>query len=105
MQDKTRNKEIIMNAKEFDDMEADLKYRKHLKYSQADMDEALNQWVSVEERLPEIANWSGDRVLVYTEEGAIHTGIYEGEPADNWPDKFNDSGYITHWQPLPSPPK
>jgi hypothetical protein len=34
-------KGIIMNAKEFDDMEADLKYRKHLKYSESDMDEKL----------------------------------------------------------------
>jgi tRNA A-37 threonylcarbamoyl transferase component Bud32 len=32
-----------MNAKEFDDMKADLKYRKHLKYSQADMDEKLRE--------------------------------------------------------------
>jgi hypothetical protein len=35
--------EIIMNAKEFDTMEADLKYRKHLKYSESDMDEKLRE--------------------------------------------------------------
>ena len=65
-------------------------------------------WVSVEERLPEKAKWSGDRVLVYTEEGYIHTGLYEGEAAtddDPWWDKFNDSGYVTHWMPLPEPPE
>ena len=32
-----------MNAKEFDEMEADLTYRKHLKYSQADLDEKLRE--------------------------------------------------------------
>ena len=41
--------------------------------------------------------WSGDRVLVYTEEGYTHTGLYEGEIAGEWFDKFNDSGYITRW--------
>ena len=71
-------------------------------------DERAGQWVSVEERLPEKAKWSGDRVLVYTEEGYIHTGLYEGEAAtedDPWWDKFNDSGLVTHWMPLPEPPE
>ena len=63
------------------------------------------KWVSVFDRLPPPAKWSGDRVLVYTEEGYIHTGLYEGENCDEWFDKFNDSGYITHWMPLPEPPE
>jgi hypothetical protein len=61
-------------------------------------------WISVKDKLPTKATWSGDRVLVYTEEGYIHTGLYEGEEAEEWYDKFNDSGYITHWMALPSKP-
>jgi len=71
-------------------------------------EEGRDGWVSVEERLPDRATWSGDRVLVYTEEGYIHTGLYEGEKAtddDPWWDKFNDSGRVTHWTPLPEPPE
>ena len=64
----------------------------------------MNEWISVEDRLPPKADWSGDLVLVYTEEGYIYTGLYEGEKADEWPDKFHDSGFITHWMPLPEPP-
>jgi len=65
----------------------------------------MDKWISVKDRLPEKADWRGDLVLVYTEEGYIHTGLYEGELADEWPYKFNDSGYITHWMPLPEPPE
>lgn len=63
------------------------------------------KWHNVNDKLPKPAEWSGDRVLVYTEEGYIHTGLYEGEKADDWFDKYNDSGYITHWMPLPEPPE
>jgi len=65
----------------------------------------MSEWISVEDRLPKRASWSGDRVLVYTEEGYIHTGLYEGQAHDEWMDEFNDSGLITHWMPLPEPPK
>jgi len=65
----------------------------------------MSEWISVEDKLPAIAEWSGDKVLVYTEEGNICTGMYEGEPDTSWPDKYEDSGYITHWMPLPEPPK
>jgi len=64
----------------------------------------MSEWISVEDRLPEIAEWSGNRVLVYTEEGSIHTGRYEGEVAGDWVDLYNDSGEITHWMPLPEKP-
>ena len=64
----------------------------------------MSEWISVKDRLPPVAEWSGDRVLVYTEEGYIHEGLYEGEKFDEWIDKYFDSGYVTHWMPLPEPP-
>ena len=62
-------------------------------------------WISVGDRLPEKATWSGDLVIVHTEEGYTYMGLYEGEDAEDWLDKFYDSGHITHWMPLPDSPK
>ena len=52
-------------------------------------------WVSVEDGLPEE---TGKYLSVYKSEE--DTGVYIGR---YWADGFNK--YITHWQPLPSPPK
>jgi len=76
-----------------------------LYFDSMDRNRGNGMWISVKDELPKKATWSGDRVLVYTEEGSIHTGMYEGEKYDEWHDKYNDSGYITHWMPLPEPPK
>ena len=74
-----------------------------------------NEWVSVEERLPQsIIN----KVLVYCENGYIGYGHYEkyqgeetwynlesGEPFASW-NLENCSPYkVTHWMPLPKPPE
>ena len=74
-----------------------------------------NEWVSVEDRLPQsIIN----KVLVYCENGYIGYGHYEkyqgeemwynlesGEPFASW-NLENCSPYkVTHWMPLPNPPE
>lgn len=51
------------------------------------------QWIPVTERLPDGEAW--DRVLVYTDEGNIQTA----------PKCKVGNGWITHWMPLPEPPK
>lgn len=69
----------------------------------------MSEWISVKDKLPD----KGDQVLCYGEEpNNIHddglpfkTGIYDGK---NWiSDHFCESSYIevTHWMPLPEPPK
>lgn len=73
-----------------------------------------NEWISVEEKLPEsIVN----KVLVYCENGYIGYGHYEkyqgeetwynlesGEPFSSW-NWQNCSPYkVTHWMPLPEAP-
>ncbi len=59
-----------------------------------------NEWVSVEERLPE----DYQRVLCLFESGTMEVSFrasvkgfcYEG---------FKQTGKVTHWMPLPEPPK
>ena len=74
-----------------------------------------NEWISVEERLPEsIVN----KVLVYCENGYIGYGHYEkyqgeetwynlesGEPFSSWSLQNCLPYKVTHWMPLPKPPE
>ena len=62
----------------------------------------MDKWISVEDRLPPVAEWSQDWVLCYTEEGGIVCGKYDG--GDIFFDAYHDQGLITHWMPLPDPP-
>lgn len=74
-----------------------------------------NEWISVEDRLPEsIVN----KVLVYCENGYIGYGHYEkyqgeetwynlesGEPFSSWSLQNCLPYKVTHWMPLPKPPE
>jgi hypothetical protein len=78
--------------------------------------EPVNGWISVKDRLPEYDK----TVLVVNEDGYMHTAVrIKGSIAriDEWQIKFgvyfidndvweeDEQGKITHWQPLPEPPK
>lgn len=61
------------------------------------------EWISVDERLPEENGY----YLVYTKYGYIEVERYK-----TWDDDDLDGGYwwefeglVTHWMPLPEPPK
>lgn len=60
------------------------------------------KWISVEERLPE----DDDDVLMMTDMG-MSMGYYCRDSfIDSWVDYVNsDSKCVTHWMPLPEPPK
>lgn len=63
-----------------------------------------NEWISVEDILPEIGdgfNLLSDDVLVYTKDGDFKTAYYDHN-IDDW---ILMSGTVTHWKPLPNPPK
>ena len=61
------------------------------------------EWISVEERLPE----SLQRVLVIDTKGDMFTSVYisfaTGKNA--WSTQNSYLGDVTHWMPLPEPPK
>lgn len=61
------------------------------------------EWVSVEERLPE----PGEIALCITSYGVRFVGINEAEGGEVWRYAGLDleSRKVTHWQPLPAPPK
>lgn len=62
-------------------------------------DKAKDGWISVEDGLPEIYT-----TCLITDAGTVDMAIYL--PDNRWEDKCNnDYHYITHWQPLPEPPK
>lgn len=60
------------------------------------------QWISVKDRLPE----RDGEYLIHLDDGFIATASYmaneDGEL--DW-ELWADSGEVTHWQPLPEPPK
>jgi hypothetical protein len=62
----------------------------------------VNQWINVKDRLPATRK----TVLIYDEYEGVSAGYYDSDYA-----KFRSiedvyrSCYVTHWQPLPEPPK
>ncbi len=64
-----------------------------------------DNWISVEDRLPKI----GEMVLTCTSFGEIAMEYYQktlnGFADKTVPSKRDVSYYVTHWQPLPEPPK
>jgi hypothetical protein len=68
----------------------------------------MNEWISVEERLPEV--WK--TVLTFQptttdDKGIIQTCVYIGNPG-RWRVAWNHEFLelpVTHWMPLPEPPK
>jgi hypothetical protein len=59
------------------------------------------EWINIEDRLPDILkNDVGIPVLVFTKWGSMHVAV-------NGQDKFTwyDADDVTHWMPLPKPPR
>ena len=73
-----------------------------------------NEWVSVEERLPERPekDWCSKMVISCDKNGHVAPMIWEraqvrGKMIERWKyhwDRIYDGAGITHWMPLPAPP-
>ena len=64
----------------------------------------MSEWISVDELLPEK---SEDNILVYFDDGEFTVGEFEKGPngTGEWHYFCEFTGEITHWMPLPDPPK
>lgn len=73
-----------------------------------------NEWMSVEERLPELPekDWCSKMVISCDKNGHVAPMIWEraqvrGKMIERWKyhwDRIYDGDGITHWMPLPAPP-
>ena len=64
----------------------------------------VQEWISVKDRLPE--PWK--RVLIYSRHDFCESAFYIGVPGKwrvTWNHEMLDADSVTHWMPLPQPPK
>ena len=61
----------------------------------------VQNWIPVTERLPE----EGQRVLSVKEEGYVEINCITNRTGDWFSRAYDPSSVITHWMPLPQPPK
>lgn len=66
-----------------------------------DVPSVLNDWISVEDRLPE----KGMRVLVYDNMGFGLVSGYHSTAGWYIEGNLDLDSNVTHWQPLPKPPQ
>lgn len=70
----------------------------------------MNKWISVEDRLPEkegnyiVAEKKGNGETYVTERGLLH---WANGPSWclSWQEQYVHEIKVTHWMPLPEPPK
>ena len=64
----------------------------------------VQEWISVKDRLPE--PWK--QVLIYSRHDFCESAFYIGVPGKwrvTWNHEMLDADSVTHWMPLPEPPK
>ena len=62
------------------------------------------KWISVKDRLPE--PW--EQVLIYSRHDFCESAFYIGVPGKwrvTWNHEMLDADSVTHWMPMPQPPK
>jgi len=65
----------------------------------------MSEWISVKDRLPEKMPYRWEMVIVHKENGVIMEAMYNTRVGEFMKDFNSLSCKVTHWQPLPPPPK
>ena len=83
-----------------------------LKQQQEQESKPLNEWISVKDKLPEK---DGNYIVTACDEGcSAGEGIWHStvvvvaecyKGSWTWYDEYSLEGIVTHWMPLPNPPK
>ena len=67
------------------------------------------EWISVEDELPEVYGWFLVFDVSMPKKHGVTMGFFSGELKSNWLPLDSRDNYesmiVTHWQPLPEPPK
>ena len=102
MQRREDLKPLIIDAKAASEINQLLDEIKHLKPTICTVDEEIEvvdrRWIPVTEKLPE----DNTAVIVATDNGIVFQCLYAYDGWDLW--EGNEVN-ITHWQPMPQPPK
>ena len=75
-----------------------------LRRENAKLRASVQEWISVDDRLPE--PWK--QVLIYSRHDFCESAFYIGVPGKwrvTWNHKMLDADSVTHWMPMPNPPK
>ena len=83
-------------------IETVLEYAENLPTTENDI--TVQGWISVKDGLPE--PWK--RVLIYSRHDFCESAFYIGVPGEwrvTWNHEMLDADSVTHWMPLPEPPK
>ena len=83
---------------------------KELEKTRAELDalKAAHAWINTSERMPDAADGSCCDVLAIIDGTAIVLSYTPDDSVHPWADEFSNiyrADEVTHWQPLPEPPK
>ena len=64
------------------------------------------EWISVEDGLPEIKPYRLQGVIIHKSNGVVMEAYYNTKTEGFMAMNFSELNHqVTHWQPLPEPPK
>jgi hypothetical protein len=61
----------------------------------------MSEWIDIRDRLPS----EMENCLIINTVGDIAVGWFEESDFECWDDRFHNHRLVTHWMPLPKPPK
>lgn len=98
----------LMLAHDIDYWEANKRAEQFYDMLENDRPEVLNGWISVDDRLPEEHEYVLIRMDGITFQGYLYFDIRDTYANMIWVNSKNNDHFdseVTHWQPLPEPPK
>ena len=86
----------------------DAEHKAQALQTELDALKAAHAWIKTSERMPDAANGSCCDVLAIIDGTAIVLNYTPDDAVHPWADEFSNiyrADEVTHWQPMPEPPK